>query len=83
MRTAALSIDEGSRYFICVGSITNVGVIIYLTQRNEKNRIICKLFQLQLELADYVNWFNNRRIQSSLEYQTSVQYRMNTLKKVV
>ncbi|SEW16313.1 Transposase InsO and inactivated derivatives [[Clostridium] fimetarium] len=48
-----------------------------------KNQTFASLYQLQLELADYVNWFNNRRIHSSLEYQTPVQYRMNTLKKVV
>ena len=48
-----------------------------------KNQTFASLHQLQLELADYVNWFNNRRIHSSLEYLTPVQYRMNTLKKVV
>jgi len=34
-------------------------------------------------LFDYVNWFNNHRIHSSLEYQTPVEYRINNLKKVV
>ncbi|WP_143320580.1 IS3 family transposase, partial [Clostridium sp. HBUAS56010] len=32
---------------------------------------------------DYVNWFNNRRIHSSLGYLTPVKYRINTLKKTV
>ena len=38
---------------------------------------------LQLQLSDYVNWFNNHRIHSSLGYMTPVEYRVNTLKKVV
>ncbi|HKM35757.1 MAG TPA: IS3 family transposase, partial [Lachnospiraceae bacterium] len=38
---------------------------------------------LKLQLADYVNWFNNHRIHSSLGYLTPVKYRMNTLKKIV
>ena len=39
--------------------------------------------QLYYEFADYVNWFNNHRIHSSLDYLTPVEYRKNTLKKVV
>ena len=39
--------------------------------------------QLGCEFADYVNWYNNHRIHSSLEYLTPVEYRQNTLKKVV
>lgn len=41
------------------------------------------LEELKYELSDYVNWFNNHRIHSSLGYQTPVEYRMNNLKKVV
>lgn len=41
------------------------------------------LEKLQYELADYVNWFNNHRIHSSLGYLTPAEYRINTLKKVV
>jgi transposase InsO family protein len=41
------------------------------------------LEELNYELLDYVNWFNNHRIHSSLGYQTPVEYRMNNLKKVV
>ena len=42
------------------------------------------LDQLQYQLSDYVNWFNNHRIHSSLGYLTPYQYRQkNTLKKVV
>lgn len=39
--------------------------------------------QLGYEFADYVNWYNNHRIHSSLEYLYPVEYRENTLKKVV
>lgn len=41
------------------------------------------LEELKYELADYVNWFNNHRIHSSLGYLTPVAYRINTLNKVV
>lgn len=41
------------------------------------------LHQLKLQLSDYVNRFNNYRIHSSLNYMTPVEYRENTLKKVV
>ena len=48
-----------------------------------KNQTFSSLYKLQIELADYVNWFNNHRIHSSLGYLTPVRYRINTLKKVV
>ncbi len=41
------------------------------------------LKQLKVMLADYVNWFNNHRIHSSLDYLTPYQYKSNHLKKVV
>ena len=41
------------------------------------------LEELQYELCDYVNWFNNHRIHSSLGYLTPKEFRLNTLKKVV
>ena len=41
------------------------------------------LEELQYELADYVNWFNNHRLHSSLDYLTPAAFRLNTLKKVV
>jgi putative transposase len=41
------------------------------------------LYHLQIELADYVSWFNNRRIHSSLGYLTPVRYQINTLEKAV
>lgn len=48
-----------------------------------KNQTFLSLYHLQLELADYVNWFNNHRIHSSLGYLTPVEYRINTLKNSV
>ena len=41
------------------------------------------LDHLQLELYDYVNWFNKHRIHGSLGYMTPVQYRQVALKKAV
>lgn len=48
--------------------------------RNEK---FDNLNELNYKLADYVNWFNNHRIHSSLDYLTPIQFKENTLKKVV
>lgn len=38
--------------------------------------------QLQYELADYVNWFNNHWIHSSLGYLTPKEYPLTALKKL-
>lgn len=48
-----------------------------------KNKVFTSLEELQMELADYVNWFNNYRIHSSLNYLTPREFKENTLKKVV
>ena len=48
-----------------------------------RNQTFKNIYQLQIELSDYVNWFNNRRIHSSLGYLTPVEYRMKLLKKIV
>lgn len=48
-----------------------------------KKRVFASLEELQIELADYVNWFNNHRIHSSLDYLTPREFRTNNLKKVV
>lgn len=45
--------------------------------------IFADLKELKLKLWDYVNWYNRHRTHSSLGYQTPVQYRKNSLKKVV
>lgn len=41
------------------------------------------LHHLELELYDYVNWFNKHRIHGTLKYMTPVQYKAAALKKVV
>ncbi|WP_083837606.1 IS3 family transposase [Paenibacillus sp. Aloe-11] len=41
------------------------------------------LRHLELELYDYVNWFNQHRIHGTLGYMTSIQYRHAALEKVV
>lgn len=41
------------------------------------------LEELRYELFDCVNWYNNHRIHSSLDYQTPIGYRIINLKKVV
>lgn len=41
------------------------------------------LRQLEVELYDYVNWFNKHRIHGTLGYMTPVQYRYEALKNVV
>lgn len=48
-----------------------------------RNQRFDSLDELQNELADYVNWFNNHTIHSSLGYLTHVAFRVNTLKKIV
>lgn len=48
-----------------------------------RNQNFSNLYHLQIELADYVNWFNKHRIHSSLGYLKPVKCRMITLKKVV
>ncbi|NBJ71478.1 IS3 family transposase [Clostridium sp. 1xD42-85] len=40
------------------------------------------LQQLQLELADYVHWFNHYRIHKKLNYITPISFKENTLKKL-
>lgn len=39
------------------------------------NQVFKSLSELQLLLADYVNWFNNHRIHSSLGYLTPSQFK--------
>ena len=42
------------------------------------NRVFNSQVELSLELFDYVNWYNTIRIHGSLNYQTPVQYRLNS-----
>jgi transposase InsO family protein len=48
-----------------------------------KGKIFSTLKELQYELAHYVQWFNNYRIHSSLNYLTPCQYKSINLKKIV
>ena len=65
--------------------------IIYYQRKNKRKDIelenhIIKIFkesknnasfeELEIELFDYVNWYNNFRIHSSLDYLTPVEYRV-------
>jgi transposase InsO family protein len=45
--------------------------------------LFTSLEHLKIELFDYVNWYNNVRIHSSLDYLTPVEYRCLNLKKIV
>ena len=40
------------------------------------NRIFENFEELETELFDYVNWYNNFRIHGSLDYLTPVEYRV-------
>ncbi|WP_438357559.1 IS3 family transposase [Bacillus pseudomycoides] len=44
-----------------------------------RDRHFASLEELILELNDYVNWFNNVRIQGTLGYLSPVQYRQEHL----
>jgi len=43
------------------------------------NRVFKSLEELKLELCDYVNWYNNKRIHGSLNYMTPVEYRLSKM----
>lgn len=47
------------------------------------NETFQNIEELKLKLWDYVNWYNNHRLHSSLGYHTPVAYRENILKEVV
>ena len=47
------------------------------------NEIFANWKGLKQKLWNYVNWYNYHRVHSTLGYQTPVQYRENTLKKVL
>ncbi|WP_422398078.1 IS3 family transposase [Spiroplasma endosymbiont of Colias croceus] len=46
---------------------------------NDKN--FTSLIQLKLELFDYINWYNNIRIHSTLNYLTPVKYQQQMFTK--
>lgn len=45
--------------------------------------LFMSLDELNIELADYVNWYNNIRIHSTLGYLTPAEFKRNTLMKNV
>lgn len=47
-----------------------------------KQYVFENLKHLQRELDDYVHWFNNRRIHSSIDYLTPVMFKNIHLKKL-
>lgn len=47
------------------------------------NRMFNSLEELKLQLFDYVNWYNNKRIHGSLGYLTPVEYKMLPFDKKV
>ena len=40
------------------------------------NRGFTNFEELEMELFDYVNWYNNHRIHGSLNYMTPVEYKL-------
>ena len=40
------------------------------------NRVFTNFEELEMELFDYVNWYNNHRIHGSLNYMTPVEYKL-------
>lgn len=47
------------------------------------NRIFSNFAELELELFDYVNWYNTVRIHGSLDYLIPIQYKNVVLTKIV
>lgn len=47
------------------------------------NRIFNSFEELELDLFDYVNWYNNIRIHGSLDYLTPIEYKNSVLIKTV
>lgn len=47
------------------------------------NKIFTDFEELEYQLFDYVNWYNNHRIHGSLDYLTHVEYRMLMSEKKV
>ncbi|SUY46872.1 transposase [Clostridium putrefaciens] len=39
------------------------------------NRVFSSFEELEMELFNYVNWYNNHRIHRSLNYMTPVEYK--------
>lgn len=80
---AVLQISRSTYYYECKQKpeeqelVKSIQEIFRLSRNNSGTR------KIKVELADYVNWFNNHRIHSSLNYLTPREFEENTLKKVV
>lgn len=74
---------ERSLSMKCCPYDNTVGESTYKIIRTEflNHRAFTSLEQLQTELADYVNWFNNRRIHSSLNYLAPREFEESCLTK--
>ena len=48
-----------------------------------KGRHFDSLEELELELMDYIHWYNHIRIHGTLNYTSPIQYKLEHLKKVV
>lgn len=48
-----------------------------------KGRYFDSLEELELELMDYIHWYNHIRIHGTLNYTSPIQYKLEHLKKVV
>lgn len=78
-------IDEVIRTFNIKRSLSNKGCpydnavveSFYNIIKTEfiKQRVFLNMRSLRLELADYINWYNNHRIHSSLKYLTPIEYK--------
>ena len=69
--------NKGNPYDNAVSEATNKIIKTeFVYQRKFLN-----LEQLQLELAEYIYWYNNQRIHGSLDYMTPIEYRgLKTMK---
>ena len=56
-----------------------VSDLTYVNVKGKWNYICLIIDLLETELFDYVNWYNNFRIHSSLDYLTPVEYKKVSL----
>src|SRR5690625_1241434 len=64
--------DKGSPYDNAVAEATFKSIKTEFVH----GRIFSCQQELELELFDYINWFNNIRIHGSLNYKSPVKYKM-------
>lgn len=85
-------IDEVIEAFCIERSLSNKGCpydnavmeSLYNILKTEfiKGKVFKDLSHLYLELADYVNWYNNHRLHGSLGYLTPMEYKKNQANKI-